>query len=110
MSVTKDNAPFSETPVTKETSVKSRKYLIFTIHNDETSDLKLGVDADYVVEILNGYSVTYLPMMPHYVRGIFNMRGQIIPVTDMRLRLDKYPTEEGLLVSGYASAGYLELQ
>ena len=77
---------------------KTRKYLIFVIHDTETTDLKLGVDAEYVVEILNNYSVTYLPKMPEYVRGIFNMRGAIIPVMDMRMRLDKEAGEKALLV------------
>lgn len=77
---------------------KNRKYLIIVIHDSETTDLKLGVDAAHVVEILNNYTVTYLPTMPIYVRGIFNMRGQIIPVMDMRLRLNKDPGEKSLLV------------
>lgn len=79
-------------------SAKSTKYLIFVIHDDENTDLKLGVDASHVVEILNNYCVTYLPKMPNYVRGIFNMRGAIIPVVDMRLRLDKPVSDKSLLV------------
>ncbi|MBD5148198.1 MAG: purine-binding chemotaxis protein CheW [Oscillibacter sp.] len=71
-------------------AVESRNYLIFII-----SDLKLGVDADYVVEILNDYTITYLPMMPDYILGIYNMRGQIIPILDVRLRLGKSPKEGG---------------
>ena len=59
----------------EEDAVESRKYLIFVV-----DDLRIGLDAEYVVEILNGYTVTYLPMMPDYIRGIFNMRGQIIPM------------------------------
>lgn len=77
---------------------KSHKYLIFMLRDSETSYTKLGVDAEYVVEILNSYNVTYLPLMPDYVRGVFNMRGQIIPIMDIRLRLGKPSTEKGLLV------------
>ena len=33
-------------------------------------------------------------MVPHYVQGIFNMRGQIIPVMDIRARMGK-PALEG---------------
>ena len=73
----------------QDQSSDSRKYLIFLV-----DDLKLGVDAEYVVEILNNHSITHLPMMPEYIRGIFNMRGQIIPVMDIRLRLGK-PVPEG---------------
>lgn len=78
---------------TEEPVSNSRKYLIFLI-----DDLRLGVSADYVVEIMNAYSVTYLPMMPNYIRGIFNMRGQIIPVMDVRLRLGKPALEEKSLL------------
>ena len=71
----------------------SRKYLIFTV-----DDLKIGIDAEQVVELLNGYNATYLPMMPDYILGIFNMRGQIIPIMDIRLRLGKPLAEEGILI------------
>ena len=37
-------------------------------------------------------------MMPDYIQGIFNMRGQIIPIMDIRLRLGKPPAEEGILI------------
>ena len=79
-------------------SESGRNYLIFLI-----DDLKLGVDAAYVVEILTNQMVTYLPMMPDYIQGIFNMRGQIIPVMDIRLRLGK-PALDGdslLIVLNY---------
>jgi len=80
--------------------VPSRTYLTFMINDEDDAQgcLKLGVDAEYVVEILSAYTITYLPMMPDYVPGIFNMRGQIIPVMDIRLRLDKYNSGQGLLV------------
>jgi len=71
----------------------SSKYLIFLI-----DDLKLGIDADYVVEILNNQLVTYLPMVPNYVQGIFNMRGQIIPVMDLRARMGKPSLDEPQLM------------
>ena len=50
------------------------------------------------MEILNNYSSTYLPMVPGYIRGVFNMRGQIIPIMDIRMRLDKSPCESNLLL------------
>ena len=82
-----------ETPSAEE-SVVSRKYLIFI-----TDDLRLGVDAEYVVEILNTHTATYLPMMPDYICGIYNMRGQIIPIMDIRRRLGKPSSDiESLLV------------
>ena len=76
-----------------EEQVDSQKFLIFM-----TDDLKLGVVAEYVVEILNNQSITYLPMVPDFIRGIINMRGQIIPIVDIRLRLGKYPAENNLVI------------
>ena len=79
---------------TQEMEDKGRRYLIFVI-----DDLKLGVDAEFVVEILSSHTATALPLVPNYVRGIFNMRGQIIPVLDIRRRLGKSDNEaENLLV------------
>lgn len=70
-----------------------KKYLIFV-----TDDLKLGVDAELVVEINNDQTITYLPMVPEFVRGIINLRGDIIPIIDIRLRLGKMPMEGCLII------------
>ncbi len=89
-----------ENSALEDEGADSRKYLTFTVDN-----LKMGVDAEQVVEILNDYTVTYLPMMPSYIQGIYNMRGQIIPIMNIRLRLGK-PTNEGkdlLIVLDYKS-------
>lgn len=85
----------AETPEVSpvEETVLSRKYLIFI-----TDDLRLGVNAEYVVEIMNTHTATYLPMMPDYICGIYNMRGQIIPIMDIRRRLGKFPAESGSLL------------
>ena len=63
-------------------AVDSQKYLIFM-----AGHLKLGVIAEDVVEILNNQVITYLPMVPDFIRGIINMRGQMIPILDIRARL-----------------------
>ncbi len=54
---------------------------------------RLG-DEDYcleirhVTEIVGIQKVTEVPDMPHYVKGVVNLRGQVIPVIDMRLRFN----------------------
>ena len=63
--------------VPADDAVDSQKYLIFM-----AGHLKLGVVAEDVVEILNNQVITYLPMVPHYIRGIINMRGQMVPILD----------------------------
>lgn len=79
--------------VQADDAVDSQKYLIFM-----TDKLKLGVVAEYVVEILTNQPITYLPMLPDYVRGIINMRGQMIPIVDLRVRLNLPAPEDNLVV------------
>ncbi len=78
---------------TLDDTVDSQKYLIFM-----AGHLKLGVVAEDVVEILNNQLITYLPMLPDFIRGIINMRGQMIPILDIRARLGMEPKEDDSLV------------
>ena len=78
---------------TVDDTVDSQKYLIFM-----AGHLKLGVIAEDVVEILNNQLITYLPMLPDFIRGIINMRGQMIPILDIRARLGMESKEDDSLV------------
>lgn len=57
------------------------KYLTFCLDKEV-----FGIEICYVTEIVGMQPFTKLPDAPTYVRGIINLRGRIIPVTDMRLR------------------------
>ena len=74
-------------------AVDSQKYLIFM-----AGHLKLGVVAEDVVEILNNQVITYLPMVPSFIRGIINMRGQMIPILDICSRMGLPSREDDSLV------------
>ena len=78
---------------TVDDTVDSQKYLIFM-----AGHLKLGVVAEDVVEILNNQLITYLPMLPEFIRGIINMRGQMIPILDICSRMGLPSREEDSLV------------
>ncbi|MCL1809358.1 MAG: chemotaxis protein CheW [Clostridiales bacterium] len=60
----------------------SRKYLTFV-----SNGLGFAIPSDYVIEIINEHFITHLPRVPDYIRGIINLRGQIIPIMDARLRM-----------------------
>ena len=45
-----------------------------------------GIDILAVREIRGWTPVTRIPQAPHYVLGVLNLRGAIVPVIDMRLR------------------------
>ncbi|KPA17742.1 chemotaxis protein CheW [Candidatus Magnetomorum sp. HK-1] len=51
------------------------------------ADEEFGVDINTVREIVRVPEITYIPRAPDYVRGIANLRGNVLPVIDGRLRL-----------------------
>ena len=52
-----------------------------------------GVSITNVAQIISMLPVTEMPETPEYVKGIINLRGNIIPIVDMRLRLSKPEAE-----------------
>ena len=62
----------------------SQKYLLFVSDN-----IDFGVKASYIIEIITNHHVTPLPLLPGYIKGIINLRGQIIPILDIRSKMGK---------------------
>ena len=73
------------------TEVATKKYLTF-----QTDNLMFGIEAES--EIITNYPITKIPMVPDYVRGIINLRGQTIPLIDMRLRLSLMPVDTDCII------------
>lgn len=55
-----------------------------------------------MLQILGMLPLTELPGMPYYLKGLIKLRGEIIPIADMRLRLAKseadYTEETAILI------------
>lgn len=64
------------------------KFLVFIIDS-----LTYAIDIKYVKEILGVQTITEIPEAPDYIKGVINLRGKIIPVMDLRLRLGKEPID-----------------
>jgi purine-binding chemotaxis protein CheW len=54
-----------------------------------------GIDILAVREIRGWTPVTRIPQAPHYVLGVLNLRGAIVPVLDLRLRFGLAREEYG---------------
>lgn len=52
-----------------------------------------GVDVMSIREIRAWTPATRLPGVPHYVAGVVNLRGTVLPVVDLAARLGWPPTE-----------------
>lgn len=66
----------------------TERFLTFTCDG-----LNIGVSTNYVIEIITDHTITMVPLVPDYLKGIISIRGQIIPIIDIRLRMGKAPIE-----------------
>ncbi len=46
-----------------------------------------GIEVDHVQEVLRAQRMTDVPLSPKVVRGLMNLRGQIVTALDMRVQL-----------------------
>ncbi|MBW6409626.1 chemotaxis protein CheW [Clostridium weizhouense] len=71
-----------------EEDTQKDKYLIFSIDKQ-----CYGIDIKNVIEIICIQPITEVPELPDYIKGVINLRGKIIPVMDIRLKLKKEEKE-----------------
>jgi len=60
------------------------KYLTFNVNGEV-----YGAEIDRIKEILEYGTVTRVPLTPAYLRGVINLRGNVVPVVDLAVRLGK---------------------
>jgi len=65
-----------------ETDTDLDQYLTFTL-DDEVFALNISK----VREVLDYPTITKVPMMPEFMRGVINLRGNVVPVIDLRFKL-----------------------
>ena len=63
-------------------TVSSQQYVTFSLGEE-----LFGVEVTRTREILSLTPVTKVPQTPDYLLGVINLRGQVVPVVDMRLKL-----------------------
>ena len=67
---------------------RAGKYLTFSLAQEE-----YGLEILKAREI-NGYmDITAIPQTPQHVKGVINLRGQVIPVVDLRAKFGMETTE-----------------
>jgi purine-binding chemotaxis protein CheW len=73
----------------ESSTVNSKQYVTFCLAEE-----LFGVEVSRTREILSVISVTSVPQTPDYMLGVINLRGQVVPVIDMRLKLGLSAAEE----------------
>jgi purine-binding chemotaxis protein CheW len=80
---------------TTPTTSLAGKYLTFILSRGS-----YGIPVLKVREIIRQTSITPVPQMPAYVKGVINLRGKIIPVIDLCLKfgLEPHSSAEGACI------------
>lgn len=55
---------------------------------------KYGIDIKYVDNIVRMQNITRVPHVPNYIKGVINLRGEVIPVLNLRLKMNLEEVEE----------------
>lgn len=69
-------------------AVVKRQYLTFRIANEY-----YGLELAQTREIIEYSGITEVPLMPNFLRGVINLRGEVVPVIDLAVRLGRKPIE-----------------
>jgi purine-binding chemotaxis protein CheW len=71
-----------------DTDIRAGKYLTFQLAREE-----YAIQVLKVREIMGIQHITTVPQTPPDVKGVINLRGKVIPVTDLRLKFGLPETE-----------------
>ena len=64
------------------------QYLTFLLGGD-----MFAIGILHIKEIIEYGSLTEVPMMPAFIRGVINLRGAVVPVVDLAARFGRKPAE-----------------
>jgi purine-binding chemotaxis protein CheW len=67
--------------VTKQSAAEMKQLISFTVGAEE-----YGLELLRVKEVIRMRQITWLPKAPPCVKGIINLRGDVIPIVDLRER------------------------
>jgi len=67
-----------------------RQYLTFVLSGED-----FAIPIEHIREIIEFKSITTIPLMPAFLRGVINLRGAVVPVVDMAARFARGATTVG---------------
>ena len=83
-----DMGYFAKVSAEAENAELAYKFLTFQV-----SGQYFGLAIQSVIEILQLQEITPIPELPYYAKGVVNIRGRVVPIIDLSLRLGK-PEQE----------------
>ena len=80
----------SATPENSVGSSNVQQFLTFVL-----SDEVYGVGILHIREIIEYDNLTVVPLMPDFISGVINLRGNVVPVVNLAKRFEQEPKEIG---------------
>lgn len=72
----------------KETNNETAQYIVIKLGAEQ-----YGIDIKYIDNIVRMQHITRVPKVADYLKGVINLRGEVIPVMSIRLKMD-LPADE----------------
>ena len=66
----------------KET-YETNQYIVIQIGEEQ-----YGIDIRYIDNIVRMQNITRVPKVQNYLKGVINLRGEVIPVMSIRIKTD----------------------
>lgn len=89
-----------------QTEAEKSQYVVVRLGNEQ-----YGIDIRYVENIVRMQRITRVPKMPDYLVGIINLRGEVLPVMSLRIKMnlekDVYEKKSRIIVLKTAGEGEL---
>lgn len=72
----------------EKTDQTLKSYLSFILEDEV-----FAVNVNKVLEVLENTHITKVPNTPHYIKGVLNFRGEVIPVIESRDKFNMSPRQ-----------------
>ena len=72
----------------ERTEYNTIQFIVIKLGNEQ-----YGIDIKYVDNIVRMQHITRVPKVADYLKGVINLRGEVIPVMSLRLKMD-LPADE----------------
>jgi purine-binding chemotaxis protein CheW len=76
--------------MSEKEAMQINQYLSFTMRDEN-----FAIEIAKVREVLDVSTLTRIPRMPEYLSGVINLRGNVVPVMDLGLKLGMAAIEKG---------------
>ena len=80
--------PAQKTELAAAGGEEQNQYLTFSLGGD-----MFAIGILHIKEIIEYGTLTTVPMMPEFIRGVINLRGAVVPVVDLSARFGRHSTE-----------------